>query len=135
MPERDLRRKLAWLIAIRVGISTLLLGSAVVVQLTSPGSFPIEPLFLLYSQIGRAAENQNANVPPFYEQIGSNAVNYYFYLAALMAFQDPALMSKLTDADRDLRQKEFPLSLGEVLELGPHFRRFDQGLGGATAKI
>ena len=47
MPERDLRRKLFWLIAIRVGISTLLLGSAVVVQLTSPGSFPVEPLFLL----------------------------------------------------------------------------------------
>lgn len=47
MPERDLRRKLAWLIAVRVGVSTLLLGSAVVVQLTSPGSFPVEPLFLL----------------------------------------------------------------------------------------
>jgi uncharacterized protein (TIGR03083 family) len=29
------------------------------------------------------------------------------------------LMSKLTDADRGLRQKEFPLSLGEVLEMGP----------------
>ncbi|MFZ5475696.1 MAG: hypothetical protein ACOZNI_02875 [Myxococcota bacterium] len=58
-----------------------------------------EPLFLLYCQIGRAAENQNANVPPFYEQIGMQAVNYYFYLAATLAFQDPALMSKLTDSD------------------------------------
>lgn len=29
------------------------------------------------------------------------------------------LMSRLTDGDRDLRQKEFPLSLGEVLEAGP----------------
>ena len=47
MAERDLRRKLFWLIAIRVGISSLLLGSAVVVQLTSPGIFPGEPLFLL----------------------------------------------------------------------------------------
>lgn len=47
MPERDLRRKLFWLIAIRVGISTLLLGSAVFVQLTSPGIFPGEPLFVL----------------------------------------------------------------------------------------
>ncbi len=47
MPERDLRRKLFWLIAIRVGISTLLLGSAVVVQLTSPGTLQGEPLFLL----------------------------------------------------------------------------------------
>ena len=47
MAERDLRRKLFWLIAIRVGISSLLLGSAVFVQLTSPGIFPGEPLFLL----------------------------------------------------------------------------------------
>jgi two-component system sensor histidine kinase PilS (NtrC family) len=47
VPESDLRRKLAWLIAIRVGISTLLLGSAAMVQFFSPGSFPVEPLFLL----------------------------------------------------------------------------------------
>ena len=47
MPERDIRRKLFWLIAIRVAISTVLLGSAVVVQITSPGLFPIEPLFVL----------------------------------------------------------------------------------------
>ena len=47
MAERDIRRKLFWLIAIRVGISTLLLGSAVFVQLTAPGTFPGEPLFLL----------------------------------------------------------------------------------------
>lgn len=58
-----------------------------------------EPLFLLYAQIGRAAENQNASVPPFYEQIGSLPVNYYFYLAATLAYQDPALMSKLTDQE------------------------------------
>jgi two-component system sensor histidine kinase PilS (NtrC family) len=49
VPERDLRRKVFWLIAIRVGISTLLLGSAIVVQVTSPGAFPVEPLFLLIS--------------------------------------------------------------------------------------
>ena len=47
MRERDLRRRLFWLIAIRVCISTLLLGSAVFVQLTSPGAFPGEPLFVL----------------------------------------------------------------------------------------
>lgn len=29
------------------------------------------------------------------------------------------LMARLTDADRELRQREFPLSLGEVLEQGP----------------
>ncbi len=47
MAELDLRRKLFWLISIRVGVSTLLLGSAVVVQLTAPGTFGGEPLFLL----------------------------------------------------------------------------------------
>jgi len=58
-----------------------------------------EPLFLLYAQIGRAAENQNEVIPPFYEQIGFQAVNYYYYLAAMLAMQDPSLMSKLTDQD------------------------------------
>lgn len=58
-----------------------------------------EPLFLLYAQIGRAADSQNQNIPPFYEQIGAQAVNYYFYLAATLAFQDPALMNKLTDQE------------------------------------
>jgi two-component system, NtrC family, sensor histidine kinase PilS len=47
VPQSDLRRKLAWLIGIRVGISTLLLGSAAIVQYFSPGSFPVDPLFLL----------------------------------------------------------------------------------------
>jgi two-component system sensor histidine kinase PilS (NtrC family) len=47
VPDRDLSRKLPWLIGIRVGISTLLLGGAIVVQLQSPGAFPLEPLFLL----------------------------------------------------------------------------------------
>lgn len=58
-----------------------------------------EPLFLLYAQIGRAAENQNHPAPPFYEQVGAFAVNYYWYLAALLAYQEPALMSKLTDQE------------------------------------
>ncbi len=58
-----------------------------------------EPLFLLYAQIGRAAENQNHPAPPFYEQIGTFAVNYYYYMAAALAFQEPALMSKLTDQE------------------------------------
>ena len=58
-----------------------------------------EPMFLLYAQIGRAAENQNHPAPPFYEQIGTFAVNYYYYLAASLAYQEPALMSKLTDQE------------------------------------
>ncbi|MDE3155646.1 MAG: PAS domain-containing protein [Acidobacteriota bacterium] len=47
MVEAGLRRKLAWLIAIRVVISTVLLGSAILVQINSPGSFPVDPFFLL----------------------------------------------------------------------------------------
>ena len=47
MPDTDLRRKLAWLIRIRAVISTILLGSATFVQLTSPGSFPVNPFFFL----------------------------------------------------------------------------------------
>ena len=43
----DLRRKLGWLIAIRVVISTVLLGSATFAQITLPGSFPVDPFFIL----------------------------------------------------------------------------------------
>lgn len=58
-----------------------------------------EPLFQLYVQIGKAAENQNNPAPPFFDQIGNQAVNYYWYLAAVMAQQEPALMSKVTDQE------------------------------------
>ena len=42
-----LRRKVAWLIAVRVVICTILLGSAIVVQIAAPGSFPVTPFFVL----------------------------------------------------------------------------------------
>ena len=42
-----LRRKLLWLIAGRAGIVTVLLGSAILVQLRSPGAFPVDPFFVL----------------------------------------------------------------------------------------
>ena len=41
------RRKLLWLIAGRAGIVTVLLGSAILVQLKSPGAFPVDPFFFL----------------------------------------------------------------------------------------
>jgi two-component system, NtrC family, sensor histidine kinase PilS len=47
MPISDLRRKLGWLIAIRVVISTVLLGSATFFQITLPGSLPVDPFFIL----------------------------------------------------------------------------------------
>jgi len=47
MQDPVLRRKLAWLIGFRAVISTVLLGGATVAQITSPGSFPVDPFFLL----------------------------------------------------------------------------------------
>ena len=46
-PISGLRRKLRWLIAVRAVISTVLLGSATFAQITAPGSFPVDPLFIL----------------------------------------------------------------------------------------
>jgi hypothetical protein len=43
----DLKRKLASLIATRALVSTLLLGGATVMQVRAPGSFPVDPFFLL----------------------------------------------------------------------------------------
>lgn len=76
-----------------------------------------EPLFLLYAQIGRAAENEDQIRPPFFEEIGRTNVNYFYFLAAQLALQDPSLMNKLTDSDvhgsvqyllRQLDQGAFP---------------------------
>ena len=58
-----------------------------------------EPLFMLYAQIGRAAENMNNNSPPFFEQVGGVPVNYYYFLAGALAAQDPSLLSKISDTD------------------------------------
>ena len=47
----DLRRKLGRLILIRAIISTVLLGTATFVQITAPGSFPLDPIFFLLALI------------------------------------------------------------------------------------
>jgi two-component system, NtrC family, sensor histidine kinase PilS len=47
MSTSELRHKVRWLIAIRAVISTLLLGSATIAQITAPGSFPVDPFFFL----------------------------------------------------------------------------------------
>ena len=43
----NLRSRLSTLIAVRVIVRTLLLGSAILVQLSRPGAFPIDPFFFL----------------------------------------------------------------------------------------
>lgn len=58
-----------------------------------------ETLFKLYIYTGYAAENANNPIPPFYESIGGMTINYYYYLAAQLAYQEPGLLSKLTDQE------------------------------------
>src|SRR6478609_1967800 len=43
----DLRARLSKLIAVRVVVSTLLLGSAILIQLNRPGVLPVDPFFFL----------------------------------------------------------------------------------------
>src|SRR3972149_92159 len=47
MLDPDLRRRLAWLISIRAVVGAMLLGGAIVAQITAPGSFPVDPFFFL----------------------------------------------------------------------------------------
>jgi two-component system sensor histidine kinase PilS (NtrC family) len=47
MLDRNLRRTVAWMIAVRAVMGTLLLGSATFAQITAPGSFPVNPFFFL----------------------------------------------------------------------------------------
>jgi two-component system sensor histidine kinase PilS (NtrC family) len=42
-----IRRKLLWLITARAAVITLLLGSAVLIQIKSPGTLPVDPFFFL----------------------------------------------------------------------------------------
>ena len=46
MSSTTLRVKLLWLIAGRAAVVTLLLGSAILIQLKSPGALPIDPFLL-----------------------------------------------------------------------------------------
>ncbi len=51
-----------------------------------------KPLFDIYLQIGRAADNSNRRDPPFYEILRESGQNYYWYLASVLAFEDAALL-------------------------------------------
>jgi len=47
MASSERRRRLAWLVAGRAAISTLLLGSGVLIQLNAPGSLPVSAFYFL----------------------------------------------------------------------------------------
>jgi len=48
MSSTTLRIKLLWLIAGRAAVVTVLLGSAILIQLNSPGAVPIDPFFFFF---------------------------------------------------------------------------------------
>jgi hypothetical protein len=50
-PSTELRKKVARLIGVRAVIGTILLGSAIVTQITSPGALPVDPFFFLIGLI------------------------------------------------------------------------------------
>lgn len=54
-----------------------------------------KPVFLLYAAIGYAADNADNPGPPFFEGLGGETVNYYYYQAALLALGEPALVGHL----------------------------------------
>ena len=60
MFDTELRRKLAWLIAIRAVISTVCSAAATLAQITSPGSFPVDPFFFLIAAHLRADDRLRA---------------------------------------------------------------------------
>jgi hypothetical protein len=108
-----------------------------------------EPLFLLYAQIGRAADASNDPRPPYFESIGRITVNYYFYLAALLAIQEPALLSKLTDQDvagsvqfllGQLQQGIFPsfkgdFALGQKFDIETFNKDYELLINGIPASL
>lgn len=86
------------------------------------------PLFNLYYQIGRAAENAGVYGEPYMRSVDGNNINYYYFLAAALADGDPSLINASVDGDqRDTIQSflsyletgridraEIPLDLGDV---------------------
>jgi hypothetical protein len=45
--ESSFRRRLLWLIGGRAAIVTVLLGSAILTQIKSPGALPVDPFFFV----------------------------------------------------------------------------------------
>ena len=108
-----------------------------------------EPVFLLYTMIGYAAENSDDGGPPFYESIGDRSVNYYHYLAATMALQDPSLLSTLTNQEvkgmvnyylTELQNDAFPtfpidFELEDFFEKEPFDEEYEVYLNGLPVNV
>ena len=53
------------------------------------------PLFMLYAAIGYAASNADNTGAPYFESIGGQTINYYYYQAALLAYGENNLTENL----------------------------------------
>ena len=64
-----------------------------------PGAQPdvLKAVLLLAAQTGRAAENANNERPPFYQEVGGKPVNYYWYIAGILATDE--LLNAIEDPD------------------------------------
>lgn len=58
------------------------------------------PMFNLYYQIGRAADNAGVFGKPWMQSVDGNNINYYFYLAAALADADPDLLDESVDDEQ-----------------------------------
>jgi hypothetical protein len=85
-----------------------------------------EPQFLLFAQIGRAAESSNNPSPPYYENVDGKTVNYFWYMAGAMAYKDPSLMSKITDQSLNASIQYYKDEL-DAGRFSPLALSFDQG--------
>ena len=56
-----------------------------------------EPLFKLYSEIGKTAAYMDTNSAPLFEYVGGQINTWY--LAAAMAYYEPELLAQVEDID------------------------------------
>jgi hypothetical protein len=65
------------------------------------------PLFNLYYQVGRAAENAGIYDEPYFRTVDGNNLNYYYFLAASLADGDPDLLKASADEDQRAVIKDY----------------------------
>ena len=110
-----------------------------------------DPLVQLYSEIGRAANNVNAGqlTAPFFQSVGNQQVNYYWYLAAQFVVKEEALLSNIPndesreniqDYASDIRNGRYPtmkldFQIEDVFKKEKFDEEFEVLLNGIPAEI
>ncbi|TVQ89434.1 MAG: hypothetical protein EA397_15355 [Deltaproteobacteria bacterium] len=102
------------------------------------------PLFNLYYQIGRSAENAGVFGEPYMRTVDGNNINYYYFLAAALADGDSSLINASVDRDQRetiqaylsyletgrIDRAEIPLDLGDVWDADEFFDTYTIVLNG-----